>query len=412
MDLDPTRIRDRFPALARTAGGRRCVFADAPGGTQVPEEVIEAMAGYLARSNANSGGAFATSRETDEVIGSARRAAADLLGSHPSEVVFGPNMTTLTMQLSRSLARGLGPGDEIVVTVLDHDANISPWVLAARDTGATVRWVDVDDSDCTLDRGSFRDALGARTRVVALTLASNAVGSVTPATDLVADVRERAPAAVIVADAVHLAPHRSIDVRTLGADVLLCSPYKFFGPHLGVMVARTALLEDLEPYRVRPAPDAVPDRWETGTQSHEALAGLTAAVAYLRSLGEGEGRTGIVSALQAIAVHEARLSARFLRGVAEIPGLTLYGIADPDRTGERTPTFALRLEGRTPRAVAEELDRRGIFAWDGNYYALAIMERLGLEASGGAVRIGFCHYHDRDDVDRVLGELATLAGGS
>jgi cysteine desulfurase family protein (TIGR01976 family) len=411
---DLSALRDRFPGLARLRDGRPCVFADAPAGTQAADIVIEAIAGYLERSNANTGGAFATSEETDRVIAEARRAGADLLGCDPGEVVFGPNMTTLAFALSRSLGRTLGPDDEVVVTVLDHDANIAPWLLAARDAGVTARWVDVRAEDGTLDLDSLQSALGPRTRLVAFTAASNALGTITPARDIARRIHEAG--AVAVADAVHLAPHRAIDVRDLGVDVLFCSAYKFFGPHVGLMYARRELLEEWEPYRVRPAPEEPPDSWEWGTLNHEGLAGFTATVEYLadvgRTFGEPEAqerREEVLAGMDSIRRYEAELSARFLKGLDQIPGVALYGVGEVERTDERAPTFALRLQDRSPRAVAEELGRRGVFVWDGNYYALAIMERLGLEASGGAVRIGFCHYHSVDDVDRVLEELAGLA---
>jgi cysteine desulfurase family protein (TIGR01976 family) len=409
MDVDA--IRARFPALAREVSGRTAVFADAPGGTQVPDAVIEAMAGYLRRSNANLGGAFATSRESDEVVAAARRAAADLVGCGPEEVAFGQNMTSLCFALSRAVARDLRPGDEIVLTALDHDANVAPWLAAAEDTGATVRWVDVRTADGTLDLDSLDRALSARTRIVAFTLASNALGTITPAGDIVRRVRA-ATEAVVVADAVHFAQHRRVDVRALDVDVLFCSAYKFFGPHLGLMAGKAELLEQWRPYKVRPAPDAIPDRWETGTQSHESLAGLVAAVDYLAGLGAGgDRRAALAAGMDAIWAHERVLAERFLAGAAALGGLSLFGIADPARADERTPTFALRLDGRTPREVAEALGDEGIFVWDGNYYALSIMERLELEDSGGAVRVGFCHYHTLDEVDRVLDALARLAPG-
>jgi cysteine desulfurase family protein (TIGR01976 family) len=406
--------RRRFPGLTREIGGRPAVFADAPGGTQVPDSVIEAVAGYLARSNANQGGAFATSQESDRVIADARRAGADLLGADPPEVVFGPNMTTLAFALSRSLGGTLGPGDEVVVTRLDHDGNVAPWLTAARDSGATVRWVDLREEDGTLDLESLDAVLSDRTRIVAFTLASNALGTITPAAEIAR--RARDAGAITVGDAVHLAPHRAIDVRALQLDVLFCSAYKVFGPHVGLMWARRDHLETWPAYRVRPAPDHPPDRWETGTGNHEALAGLAAAVDYLaavgRECGEPNGadrRAAVVAGMEAIGAHESRLTRRFLAGAVDVPGLRMYGIGDPGRADERTPTFALRLGGRTPRQVAEELGRRGVFVWDGNYYALAVMERLGLEESGGAVRIGFCHYNSEDEVDRVLEDLRDLA---
>lgn len=409
MTIDVSSIRARFPALARERDGRPFVFADAPGGTQVPREVIDAMARYLEQSNANAGGAFATSRETDRVIVEARRAAADLLGCEPEEIVFGPNTTTLAFGFSRAIARGLRPGDEIVVTHLDHDANIAPWLAVAEDTGATLRWVDIRDEDCALDLDSLEAVVGERTRVVAFTLASNAVGTITDAPEIVRRVRARS-AALLVADGVHLAPHRALDARALGADLLYTSAYKFFGPHLGVAFGRRAVLESLRPYKVRPAHDEAPDRWETGTQNHEALAGLIAAVGYLGSLSGGAagGRAAVSEGLEAIRRHEDELTERFLEGLEKVERARLYGIREPERADDRTPTFAIRLEGRGPREVSEALAERGIFTWDGNYYALALMERLGLEESGGAVRIGFCHYNTHEEVDRVLAELSEL----
>ncbi|GIU99489.1 MAG: cysteine desulfurase-like protein [Actinomycetota bacterium] len=413
---DLSSLRARFPALAREVDGRPAVFVDAPGGSQVPGTVIEAMASYLRSSNANTHGAFATSRETDAVIEEAHRAAADLLNAEPDEVIFGPNATTLLFHVSRSIARTLGPGDEVVVTRLDHDANVRPWVLAAVDAGATVRWVDVREEDVTLDRGSFEAALSERTKVVAFTLASNAVGTITPAAELVRLVRERAPAALVVCDGVHLAQHRRIDVRALGADLVAVSPYKVFGPHLGICFGRREVLERLTPYKVRPAPDELPSRFETGTQNHEGMAGWVAAVEYLAEVGRAYGspagpsrREAVAAAFEAIAAWERGLAARFLEGARTVPGLRVYGIADPERLAERTPTFAVRLGERHPAETAAALGERGIFVWDGHYYALELMERLGLQATGGAVRIGFCHYHTPEEVDRVLEELARLA---
>ncbi|HKE54076.1 MAG TPA: cysteine desulfurase-like protein [Actinomycetota bacterium] len=411
--MDLSAAAARFPGLGRTQDGRRVVFADAPGGSQVPDSVVEAIASYLRRSNANAHGSFATSQETDGVVEEAHRAAADLLNADPDEVVFGPNATTLLFAMSRSIARRLEPGDEVVVTRLDHDANVRPWVMAAEDAGATIRWVDVREEDVTLDRESFAAALSERTKVVAFTLASNAVGTVTPAADLVRLVGERTSGAIVVCDGVHVAQHRRIDVREIGADLVVCSPYKIFGPHLGILFGRRELLSALRPYKVRPADDALPYAFETGTQNHEGYAGWIAAVEYLAELGRGEGggRRAAVSAAfeRTIVPWEAELSRRFLDGIGGIPTVRLYGIAEPGRTRERTPTFAIRVADQDPADTAKRLAERGVYVWDGNYYALEIMVRLGLEDSGGAVRIGFCHYNTPAEVDRVLDELAALA---
>jgi cysteine desulfurase family protein (TIGR01976 family) len=407
---DLAEIRSRFPALTREIDGRPAVFVDAPGGSQVPDTVIDAIGGYLRKSNANAHGAFATSQETDDVIAEAHRASADLLNADADEVVLGPNATTLLFAISRSVARTIRPGDEVVVTRLDHDANVRPWVLAAEDAGATVRWVDVSEEDATLDLASFEAVLSERTRVVAFTLASNAVGTITPAAELTRLVHERTPA-IVACDGVHLAQHRRIDVRAIGADLVACSPYKIFGPHLGILFGRREVLSSLRPYKVRPADDSLPFAFETGTQNHEGFAGWVAAVGYLAGLGRGNGRReALADAFErAIVPWEAGLSERFLDGVRAIASVRLYGIDDTARIAERTPTFAIRVGDQHPADTAKTLAERGVFVWDGNYYALEIMERLGLQASGGAVRIGFCHYNTPDEVDRVLEELAALA---
>ena len=407
---DLAEVRSRFPALTREIDGRPAVFVDAPGGSQVPDTVIDAIGGYLRTSNANAHGAFATSQETDDVIAEAHRASADLLNADADEVVLGPNATTLLFAISRSVARTLGPGDEVVVTRLDHDANVRPWVLAAEDAGAIVRWVDIREEDATLDLASFETALSERTKVVAFTLASNAVGTITPAAELTRLVHERTPA-IVACDGVHLAQHRRIDVRAIGADLVACSPYKIFGPHLGILFGRREVLSSLRPYKVRPADDALPFAFETGTQNHEGLAGWVAAVEYVAGLGQGAGRRAAVADAfeRAIVPWEAGLSERFLDGLRAIASVRLYGIDDTARIAERTPTFAIRVGDQHPAETAKTLAERGVFVWDGNYYALEIMERLSLEGSGGAVRVGFCHYNSPDDVDRVLEELAALA---
>ena len=406
MSFDVESVRSRFPALRREVAGRPAVFADAPGGTQVPVEVIEAMSGYLAMSNANRGGAFATSRETDVIVEGARSAIADFLNCEPGEVVFGPNMTTLAFALSRALVRELREGDEVVVTRLDHDANIAPWVAAAADAGAKLRWVDFSD-DFRLDLESLDAALSERTKLVAFTLASNALGTVTDAASVVE--RAKRAGAVVIVDAVHFAPHRLIDVQELGVDVLFCSPYKFFGPHAGVMFARAELLDSWNPYKVRPSSDTSPWRWETGTANHEGIAGIAACIEYLAGLvpAEGTRRARIVNSMREAHTHQQDLTDEFLTGISKIEAVTLYG---PDASS-RTSTFALRVGDQHPDETVARLGRAGVFAWSGNYYAIAVMEALGLEESGGAVRIGFCHYSTTEEVDYVLAQLDALAHG-
>ncbi|MFL5737186.1 MAG: cysteine desulfurase-like protein [Actinomycetota bacterium] len=406
--IDLTRVRERFPALAREQDGRPVVFADAPGGTQVPQSVVEAMSRYLRESNSNTHGVFATSVETDALIADARLAAADFLGSEPDEIVFGQNATTLLFSISRAIGRTLRPGDELVVTRLDHDANVAPWLALAEDIGATIRHVDFSVEDGTLDLGSLDAALSDRTRIVAFTLASNALGTVTPAEEVVR--RARRTDAVVVADAVHVAQHRALDVRALDVDLLACSPYKFFGPHMGVLYGKRQLLAELRPYKVRPSRDTVPERWETGTLAHESLAGLIAAVDYIASLSATPGderRRTLLAGMEAIRAHESELSVRFLAALPE--RVRLYGIADPARVEDRTPTFAIRIGDESPEHTATRLAERGIYAWDGDYYALEVMERLGLQSSGGAVRIGFCHYNTAEQVDRVLDALREIS---
>ena len=412
---DLSALRAHFPALARMQDGHPVIFTDAPGGSQVPDSVIAAVAGYYRGGISNSAGAFTTSREADATVEAAREAGADLVGADPDQIVFGPNSTTLLLHLSRSFARTLGPGDEVVVTRLDHDANIRPWVLAARDAGATVSWVDLHPDDGTLDLDAFDAALSARTRLVAFTLASNALGTITPAADLVR--RAKAAGALVALDGVHLAQHRGIDFHALGADILAVSPYKVFGPHLGMLAVRGELLDGWDPYRLRPTDGyASPLRWETGTPNYEGLAGFVAAVEYLADVGrtygaagEGSRRAAVGAAYAAIGAYECTLAERFLHGLERIGDARLLGIADPSRIGERTPTFALRLGERAPAEIAARLADRGIFVWDGHYYAVELFERLGLLERGGAVRIGFCHYSLPAEVDRVLEALAELA---
>ena len=396
--LDVDAVRDRFPALTRGAA-----YLDGPGGSQVPADVLEAISACLTETNANLGGAFATSEGAVEVMARGRAALADFTGGHPDGIAFGANMTTLNFLLAHAVARTLQPGDEIVVTQLDHDANISPWLLVAADHGLTVRTAPIDPGDVTLDHEALEALIGERTRVVAFTLASNAVGSLTEPARIAAAAH--AVGALAWADGVHLAPHRRLRASEWGLDVLLCSPYKFFGPHLGVAAIRPELAESLPADRVRPAGQDPPGhRFETGTQSFEAVAGAAAAVEYLRSLGDGDG-DGLDGAFAAIQAHEDGLARRFLGGLPA--GIELYGIAGEEA---RTATFCFNVGDRGPRAVAEALGRRQLYVWDGDYYALEPIRALGLAERGGAVRAGFLHYTTEDEVDRLLGALGELAG--
>jgi cysteine desulfurase family protein (TIGR01976 family) len=382
--LDVAAVRARFSALDRPTA-----FFDGPGGTQVPDSVVDAMASYLRESNANLGGPFETSKRSDDVVRAAHETAGLFLGCSPAEVGFGANMTSLNFALSRALGRELRSGDEIVVTRLDHDANVAPWLELARDRDLVVRLADFDEDDCTLDLAGLEALLSDRTRVVAFPWASNAVGTIAPVRHIAQLAHEAGALAWV--DAVHYAPHGPIDVAAADIDVLICSPYKFFGPHLGLFYGRREVLERWRPYKVRPAPDEpVGQRFETGTLPHEALAGFVAAVEYVESLG-----------WEAVQAHERDLGQRFLDGLPA--GVRLYGA----RTMEgRTPTFALTFAGRSPREVAAVLAERDIAVWAGNYYAVEVMERLRLP--DGAVRVGFVHYNTAEEVDRLLGEFEAL----
>ena len=382
--LDVEAVRNRFSSLQSPLA-----FFDGPGGTQVPDEVIDAIAGYLRESNANVGGPYATSRATETLITNARLAAAGFLGCSPDEVVFGANMTTLNFALTRTAARELSEGDEVIVTKLDHDANVSPWIELERDLGLVVRFADIDEQ-CRLDLADLERQLTDRTRVVAFPIASNAVGTLVDV-QRVAELAHQA-GALAWADAVHFAPHGPIDVAELGVDILICSPYKFYGPHLGIAFGRAEILERWRPYKVRPAPnEPLGHRFETGTLPHELLAGFVAAVDYIGSIGWG-----------AIQAHERELGERFLAGLPD--SCRLYG---PPGMDGRVSTFAFNVEGRTARDVAERLGERDIAVWHGNYYALEIMRRLDLEPEG-AVRAGIVHYNTAEEVDRLLAALGEL----
>jgi cysteine desulfurase family protein (TIGR01976 family) len=411
--LDPVWVRSRFPALTQEIDGRIPVFFDGPGGSQVPGSVLEAMSGYLVTSNSNAHGAFETSRRTDECIASAREAAADFLGCAPDEVVFGANMTTLTFAFSRAIGRELHPGDEIVVTRLDHYANVSPWQALAEETEAVVRVADVHSEDCTLDMEDLKRLINPKTRLVAIGYASNAVGTVN---DVAAVVRlAREVGAWVFVDAVHYAPHGPIDVHALDCDFLACSAYKFYGPHVGILYAKRQHLQRLRPYKVRPAPDDVPSRWETGTLNHEGLAGLSATIDYLNELGRrvlpsaSNRRAALAAAMEASREYERELCEQLIAGLLKIPGLTLYGITDPERFAWRTPTVAIRLAGKSPSDLALKLGARGIFAWHGNFYALGLSEKLNVEKDGGFLRVGLLVYNTREEVKWLLLALQEIA---
>ena len=406
--LDVASVRRSFPALQRMVHAKQAVYADGPGGTQVPQAVIDAMTGALRRGVSNLGGPFAASREATAITDAARAAVADLYNApSPNDIVFGQNMTSLTLALGRALARTWDPGDEVVCTRLDHDANVSSWMQAALEAAAVVKLADFDTESGRLDPAAIAEVITDRTRLVAVTHASNAIGSIVDAaivTQLAHDV-----GALVFVDAVHYAPHGSLDVQRIGCDFLAASAYKFYGPHIGALYGRTELLAEVDAVKIRPAPSEPPGKWESGTQSFESLAGVTAAVDYVASLGTGEHRRDrLVDAMRHISAHETLLSERFLQGIAAIDAITLYG---PNGAAERTPTFAIDVSGVTPSEVARRLGAEGIFVWHGHYYALEVMQHLGVLDTGGLVRIGFVHYNTLDEVDRVLGVLAAIAGG-
>jgi cysteine desulfurase family protein (TIGR01976 family) len=381
--FDVAAARARFSAL-----GSDLAFFDGPGGTHVPDEVIEAIAIYLRESNANVSGPYETSRRTERLVADARLAAGSFLGCSPGEVIFGANMTTLNFALSRTVAREWSEGDEVVVTRLDHDGNVSPWLELAHDLGLVVRFADIHE-DTTLDLDDLAAQLTDRTRVVAFPWASNAVGTLVDVARVVELAHEAGALAWV--DAVHYGPHGPIDVAAVGADVLICSPYKFYGPHLGLAFGKAELLESWRPFKVRPAADEpLGHRFETGTLPHELLAGFVAAVEYIDSIG-----------WEGIQAHERELGQRFLDGLPD--SCTLHGLNTMDG---RVSTFAFNLEGRSPRAVAAHLGKRGLAVWQGNYYAVEVMKRLGLDE--GAVRAGIVHYNTVDEVDRLLNELEQL----
>ena len=403
-------IRARFPALSLTHAGRPMTFFDGPGGTQVPTSVIDAVSRYYRESNANHGGAFPTSERSDAIVDDAHAALADLLGVDADEITLGPNMTTLTFHMSRSIASALRPGDEIVVSGLDHQANIDPWIAAARDSEVIVRTWEPNLEDCTLRLEGLDAVLNERTRLVAVGWASNAVGTINP----IAEIAERAHrvGAWVFVDAVHAAPHLALDARAVDADFVACSVYKFFGPHVGAVYARREIAARLPAYKVRPASH----HFETGTGNFEGDAGAVAAIEYLADVGRLYGgatgaatrRDALLSGMQVIRTYELGLFNHLAAGLASIDGIAMLGIADPARFDQRTPTAAITIEGQVPAAVAKRLGGEGIAVWDGDFYATGLIERLGL-APAGVIRIGLTHYNTVAEVDRLLESLARIA---
>lgn len=417
--LNVAQIRQQFPALQQhMPNGNPFIYFDGPGGTQVPQRVIDAMTEYLVKMNANHHGLFLTSQKSDAMLEAAHAALADFLNAAPNEIAFGNNMTTLTFHLSRSLGATLQPGDEIIVTRLDHDANISPW-LALQEKGAVIRWWDMNPENCTLEPAALQKLLTSRTKLLAVGYASNAVGTINDVKRLAHMVH--AAGAMIFVDAVHYAPHGPIDVRDIDCDFLACSVYKFFGPHVGVLYGKYPLLEKLPPYKVRPQENAPPHKFETGTLNHEGIAGAAAAIDYLAEIGKNYGaqfanaysqfsgrRLDLKKAMHAIRAHENQLSLYLANELKKISGVKIYGIVGTKDFGHRTPTFAIRLPNLTPAEIARRLGEHGIFVWDGNFYALEVTTRLGVEEHGGVVRIGLAHYNTVEEIDRLIVALQTM----
>jgi cysteine desulfurase family protein (TIGR01976 family) len=410
--FDITWVREQFPSLGLQYQHHGSAFLDGPAGTQVPKQVMDAVQYYFLGANANTCGAFLTSRRANEMIVSARSAMADFFNCDSNEVVFGQNMTTITFALARAIGRELKAGDEIVVTTLDHDANVAPW-RALEEKGVVVRQVDIRESDCTLDLEDLKRKISRKTKIVAVGYASNMVGTINP----VAEITRLAHAAGALAfiDAVHYAPHGLIDVKALDCDFLVCSPYKFFGPHMGTLYGKRAHLDRLKPYKVRPVANTSPECWETGTQVQELIAGIGAAVDYIAGLGRHcdagvkDRREALEAAYRATHQYETGLLTRLISGLQAIPGIRIFGITDPQRFDERCSTVSFRLGDHNPTEIATFLGERGIFTWDGNFYALNLSERLGVEQYGGVLRVGLVHYNTLEEVDRLLGALNEFA---
>lgn len=410
MNVFPiNRIRREFPALSRSRNGRTRIFLDNPAGTQLPRQVVEAVSNALVDAASNYGGFFENSRNAEAISARAHDAMADFVNAHsPNEIVVGQSMTGLTLHMSRSLGRLLAPGDEIIVTRMDHEGNVSPWLSLAEDLDLVVKWLPFNLDAWKIEPGDLQALLGPRTRLLALNHASNLTGSINDVADLVA--LARSAGVMTYVDAVQLAPHQCIDVRALGCDFLVCSSYKFFGPHLGVLWGRRQLLDELTAYRARCAPDTSPGKWETGTPQTELLAGLAACVGYYDWLGgevsdEGSRRGRIEAAYRAAADHEARLVTRLIDGIKSIPGATIHGITNPNRVGERVPTVSMTHDRVSPPQVAERLARDGICIWSGHNYALEVVRHLGIDEDTGVVRIGLAHYNTEEEVDKALDAL-------
>ncbi len=403
-------VRSRFPALSREVDGQPAAYFDAPGGTQACDAAIGAMIAHLSEGTANAGGPFATSIETDRLSDDAHAAVADLLGARPEEIAFGPNMTSLTFAVSRALARDWRDGDELIVTRLDHDANVAPWLQVAEDRGMTVRWLDFDPATGRWTLDDLAALLGPKTRLIALGVASNALGTVNPIAEATTLVRDRSNALVYV-DAVQSVPHLVTDVVAMGADFVACSPYKFFGPHQGVLWMNPRLNDSVRAYKVRPAGNDGAHRFETGTPSFEGQAGVLGTISYLEWLGEladpraNSRRSRLIAAMTAATAYEVDLGNRLLSGLAAIPGLRLWG---PPTMEGRVPTFSFTLAGHDAPSIAQHLAQRGIFAWAGHFYAVEAADRLGLADKGGLLRVGLCHYNTADEVDRLIAVLTAL----
>ena len=420
MTLDLSVVRSRFPSLNQPA-----VFFDNPGGTQIAGQSLERINKYLLECNANHEGAFATSIASDAILEEAHRAVADFFNAaSPEEIIFGNNMTTLTLHISRSISRDWQAGDEIAVTRLDHDANVTPWALAARDRDCKVSWVDFDVEDGTLKMDELEKALERKPRLLAVGYASNSLGTINPLEKIIQ--MAHAMGTMVYVDAVQYAPHGPIDVQKLDCDFLVASAYKFFGSHASALYGKRELLEQLFAYKVRPATDLLPGKFETGTQNHEGIAGVLGAIEYFEWIGREFGsdqfeglveagykdrRMELKKALVAIRAYEFELSRALLNALQSVPGLRIYGLADLQRLDGRVPTFSFRINNLHPRVVAEKLAQEGIYVWDGNYYAINVTERLGVENDGGMVRVGAVHYNTLEEVARLKEALTKIGTG-